>query len=345
MELDPDARILDEGFGSMMGTRYNTMTRLKRASILCFALLSFAKVSYAQYVTHTLAPDPAHMATPDELRMLESAPLPPLVIHAGDSYTVSVLNAKDFNVKGRVASDGTIDLPLAGKLSVAGTTTEDAQAAIRERLRTADMVKAAQVVVSIDSSPTATVSITGEVNHADAFPAYGRRTLGDYLSQAGGLKPTGSSIVTLVRPGLPSPIQLDLGTTPSNSEAGAIPLFAGDTVIVPSTGLAYAVGALRAQGVFPLKNTGPTTVLQLVAMANGVGYEGALNSSVIVRKTPQGLKEVPVRLGDILRHRTHDIALQADDILYVPTDKAKAAIKGGATGLAVALATAYVYTR
>jgi polysaccharide export outer membrane protein len=285
------------------------------------------------------------MATPTELQMLKTAPLPPLIIHPGDSYIISVLNAKDFSVRGRIASDGTIDLPLAGKLNLTGMTTEDAQAAIRERLRAADMVKAAQVVVTIDSSPNATVSISGEVNHPDNFPAYGRRTLGDYLSQAQGLKPTGSPIITLIRPGLPSPIQLDLGNAPATSEAAAIPLFAGDTLIVPTTGVAYAVGALRSQGAFPLKNYGPTTVLQLVALANGVGYEGSLNNSVIVRKTPQGLTEVPVRLGDILHHRTQDMALQADDILYVPTDKTKAAIKGGATSFIITLATAYLYTR
>ncbi len=330
-----------------MGNPHNTKTRWLPSAIrlLQVSIFSLAVISHAQYVTHTLTPDAAHMATPDELRMLMSAPLPPLVIHPGDSYAISVLNAKDFNAKGRVASDGTVDLPLAGKLDLTGMTTEDAQTAIRKSLRAAEMVKDAQVVVTIDSSPTDTVSISGEVNHPDAFPAFGRRTLGEYLSQAQGLKPTGSSIVTLIRPGLPSPVQLDLGPNPAASEPAGIPLFAGDSIIVPTTGLAYAVGALRSQGAFPLKNYGPTTVLQLVALANGVGYEGALNSSVIVRKTPEGLKEVKVRLGDILHHRTHDIALQADDILYVPTDKTKAAIKGGATGLVVALATSYLYTR
>jgi polysaccharide export outer membrane protein len=322
-----------------MGNVHNTAAKLLQASIL-----SLAVASHAQYVTHAITPDSAHLATTDELQMLKNTPLPPTLIHPGDSYIISVLNAKDFTVKGRVASDGSVDLPLAGRLSLTGMNTEAAQTAIADRLRSLDMVKEAQVVVVIDQSASATVSVTGEVTHAEAVPAFGTRTLIDYLSAAGGIKPTGSSIVTLVRPTLPAPVLLDLGNDPARSDAASIPIYAGDAIIVPATGLTYAVGAFRAQGAYPLKNHGPTTVLQLVAEANGVGYEGSLDSSVIVRKTPQGLQEVPVRLGQILKHRTNDIALQADDILYVPTSKAKAAVKGGAAGLAVALASAYLYT-
>jgi polysaccharide export outer membrane protein len=327
-----------------MGNVQTTAAKLLQASIVSLAVVSLAVASHAQYVTHAITPDSAHLATADELQMLKNTPLPPVLIHPGDAYTISVLNAKDFIVKGRVASDGSVDLPLAGRLSLTGMNTEAAQTAIADRLRALDMVKEAQVVVVIDQSASATVSVSGEVTHADTLPAFGKRTLIDYLSAVGGIKATGSSIVTLIRPTLPAPIMLDLGSDPAKSDAATIPIYAGDAIIVPATGLTYAVGAFRAQGAYPLKNHSPTTVLQLVAEANGVGYEGSLDSSVIVRKTPQGLTEVPVHLGQILKHRTNDIALQADDILYVPTSKAKAAVKGGAAGLAVALASAYLYT-
>ena len=272
-------------------------------------------------------------------------PIPPVTIHPGDAIGIAVLNAKDFNVKTRVESDGTVELPLVGPIVISGLTTEGAQREIRERLRSRDMVNEGQVVVAIEQSTSITVSVTGQVTQPGNYPAYGQRTLVDYLGDAHGLKDNGSSVVTLIRPTLPAPVQIDLGSNPATSLGGAIPIYPGDTIVVPSTGFVYAVGAFKSQGVFPLKNHGSTTVVQLAAEAGGANFEGNWNKAIIVRRGSNAPQEIPVHLADILNHQAPDVAIQADDILYLPSNDGKAALKGGAAGIAAALAAAFIYAR
>jgi hypothetical protein len=39
----------------------------------------------------------------------------------------------------------------------------------------------------------------------------------------------------------------------------------------------------------------------------------------MLRRTPNGLQELPVPLKDLLRAKVADIPVQADDIIYVPS--------------------------
>jgi polysaccharide export outer membrane protein len=77
-------------------------------------------------------------------------------------------------------------------------------------------------------------------------------------------------------------------------------------------------------------------------MAEGTNPTAALNRSKLIRKTPEGLKEVPLPLKKILDAKAPDWNLQADDILFVPSSAAKSAARRGleavvqaATGLAI----------
>jgi len=60
------------------------------------------------------------------------------------------------------------------------------------------------------------------------------------------------------------------------------------------------------------------TVMRVMALASGPVHGAALNRSHIIRRTPKGLQEVPVRLKQIMAGNAPDLPLQAEDILYVP---------------------------
>lgn len=289
------------------------------------------------------------------LHDLLSAKRPELIFAVDDVISVQVFGIKEYAAKQRVADDGSIIFPFVGKVPVAGLTVQQLQNVLALSLRQDGIIRDPQVTVSADSRPSAIVTVSGDVAKPGVFPAFGNRTVMDYLSEAGGMdniqsagsntsNSPASSVVTLIRTSLGMPVSIPLGSDPEKSPYGRIPLFPGDEIRVGKVGVIYAVGAFKNQGAYPLKNTSPTTVTQLVGLAGGIGYEAASAGARIVRTTGDSKTLLSVNVAKILKREAPDVALQPDDILFVPTNQMKAAIKGGGTGLIVSLASAYLYT-
>ena len=53
--------------------------------------------------------------------------------------------------------------------------------------------------------------------------------------------------------------------------------------------------------------------------------------------------EILFNYRDALKHAGPDPVLLSDDIVFIPTDRMRAALKGGGLGIAVALASAFLY--
>ena len=84
------------------------------------------------------------------------------------------------------------------------------------------------------------------------------------------------------------------------------------------------------------------TVLQAIAMAEGTNSTAKLNGAKLIRKSANGPQEMPLALQDMLSSKSPDIHLQAEDIIFVPSSRAKSAGKRtleaiiqAATGVAV----------
>ena len=268
---------------------------------------------------------------------------PEKVFHMDDVFNVQVYGVKDFNLQRRVGADGLVSLPLIGMVEVRGRTIEQVEQLIAGELRSRDLVQDAQVTVTIMSQPSLTVTVAGEVAKPGIFPALGRHTLSDYLAQAGGLQNTASSTVTLIRPGISDPLAVPIGPDPSRSRYAQIPIFPGDEIKAAKIGVVYVVGALKIQGAYPLKNTTPTTVMDAIAMAGGIGFEAAYGDARIYRTVGDHRVEEKVNVSKIMSGKAEDVPLIADDIVFVPTNKMKAAVKNGGAALAVSLASAYIY--
>jgi polysaccharide export outer membrane protein len=290
-----------------------------------------------------------------QLQTLLVAKRPAVVFRSNDIITVNVAGIDDYAVKQRVSDDGTIIFPLIGKTQVAGLNIEQLQQTITEALKNGGMVRDAQVTIIVEERPKEVVAVLGDVVHPGIYPALGDLTLADYLSEASGFvesvpnslggNSAASFIVTLIRPGLSTPVRIPLSTAPQDAAWGRIPLFPGDQIRVDKVGVVYVVGAVRAQGSFSLKNANRTTVTQLIALAGGVGYEADGGGTHIIRKNGDGTTVIPIDLIRILKGKDPDVALQQEDILFVPTNQLKAAIKGGGPSIIVSLATAALYTR
>jgi len=248
-------------------------------------------------------------------------------IAMGDLLVVHLYGAPDYAPPARVSLNGTIQLPLIGVIQVAGLTLRQIGNLITERLVSGEMYRDPQVAVELADSPNQVITVSGELH--GVIPVVGERRLFDVLSAAGGLTPTASHLITINRPGVPQPIVVDLGTDPAQSAQANVPVFAKDTVIVSRVGVVYLLGAFKSQGPIPLQQNSPFTLMQLAAVGGGPGFEGKLNDLRLIRTIGLDRKVVHVDIKKVMNGAAPDPVLQADDIVFLPTNAMKAAIKSG----------------
>ena len=187
------------------------------------------------------------------------------------------------------------------------------------------------------------VSVLGEVKSPGIYPAFGSHHLLDYISVAGGLTPLAGTNITLTRaahPDVPENVKISATTAPKPLNNPDI--LPGDSIFVERTGLIYVIGEVARPGGFPMDHDQHLTILQAIALAQGTSYTAAKSSSKIIRTTPQGRQEIPVNLKNILAAKAPDEPLQDNDILFIPSSAAKAALKNMETLLPVA-ASATIY--
>jgi polysaccharide export outer membrane protein len=267
-----------------------------------------------------------------------------MILMSGDLIRVSVFESTDYSDIERISLDGTVRLPLAGVIKLAGLSLQDAQLAIAARLVQLEMFKNPQVSVQVSEAPGHVATVTGEMH--GSIPVIGHKRLLDVLSVVGGMSPSASPVITIERPGVTEPIIVDLGSDPVHSSAANVPVFAGDTVLIGNVGGFYVIGAVKTPGLQHLNGFLPTTVLQAVALSGGVQFASKQNETKLIRTVGSQRSLVPLHLKNILNGKEPDPILQADDILFVPPDRVKAFLTSGGFSTIFSLAiAAYAITR
>jgi polysaccharide export outer membrane protein len=317
------------------------------ALLLCAGLWLVPGQAQAQYLgaapQHGSAPPAGAAAGSDVVSALLAAQRPPVTLQPGDELQIEIFEIPKYQYRTRVNTDGTVGMPLVASISLEGLTAEQAEMAIAHRLQNDGMVNDPHVQVTVLEKPSQVITVAGDVMKPGIFPAFGNSTLLNVLSQASGFTLLASRTITLNRPGAAQPYALNLGSNPASSPVGLIPVFAGDTITVGSVGVFYVVGAVKLSGVYKLKTESPTTAVQAVTEAGGAGFEAQGTRAEIVRTIDGKRVEIPFDYAKALAHLGPDPVLIADDIVFLPTDKLRATIKGGGVGVAVALASAFFY--
>ena len=108
-------------------------------------------------------------------------------------------------------------------------------------------------------------------------------------------------------------------------------VYPGDVVKVPGAELVYVVGEVGKPGGFQLKSNENVTVLQAIALAQGLTHTSASAHSRIIRTDPATGKrqEIPIDLPKILAGKTADPMLEPRDIVFVPNSTGRAAFYRG----------------
>jgi polysaccharide export outer membrane protein len=115
------------------------------------------------------------------------APRPPAVdatLGAGDLFDVRVFGEAELTGTYRVGTDGTIDYPLVGRVSVAGKLPSELTTELREKLRA--FVHAPQVSILVREMNSKRFIVYGQVQKPGAFPYSGSMTIVQAISLAGG---------------------------------------------------------------------------------------------------------------------------------------------------------------
>jgi polysaccharide biosynthesis/export protein len=264
-----------------------------------------------------------------------------LVIGPGDEIEVTVYDAPDLSRHTRVSADGNISMPLVGYVRVAGLSSNEAGEAIETQLRQNKVVNNPQVSVYVKEYISSGISVAGEVAKPGVYSALGPHRLFDILQAAGGLTERAASTVTISHRGDENSITVELPKDPGELSRVNVELVPGDTVVVPKAGIVYVLGEVSKPGGYVLNSTSGVTLLRVVAAAGGPTHAAAVGGTKMLRRTPNGLQELPVPLKDLLRAKVADIPVQADDIIYVPSSRMKTALN--ASALLTTLGTTALY--
>jgi polysaccharide export outer membrane protein len=290
-----------------------------------------------------------------------------------DLLDVSVFEASEMNCTVRVSTSGDFSFPMLGPVRAAGLTPEQLESVLEELLRRS-YIKDPHVRVFVRELHSHSVSVVGAVKMPGVFQIQGAKPLLEIVSMAQGLSDDAGDTVLITRSAaLAEPEAFASGASAGGGGDGDgqseprdgpatekinlkkllgasdpalnVPVYPGDTVTVTHAGLVYVVGEVHKPGGFVVKNGENVSVLQALALAEGLTRTSSVKQARIIRtEAGTGARaEIPLNLGKVLSGKLPDPILQLDDIVFVPNSLAKGALFRGSEAALVAATGAAIY--
>src|SRR5678815_3834014 len=114
-----------------------------------------------------------------------------------DTFDVRVYGEAELSGTVRVATDGTIDYPLVGRVQVSGLRTGEIQKMLVERLKDR-ILKDPQVVVTVKDRNSQKISVLGQVAKPGQVSYYPNMTIVDAIASAGGFTGIAAKNLSLI---------------------------------------------------------------------------------------------------------------------------------------------------
>jgi polysaccharide export outer membrane protein len=267
-----------------------------------------------------------------------------LAIGPGDLLHLKVLESPELEQATRVSDAGTVALILGGKVKVAGLTPAEAAVAIERALVEGHYVLTPHVSVTTEQTATENVTILGQVRTPGSYPIATPRPILDVLALAGGLNDLAQRKVTIQRHASKERVDYVLSNSANAALDANVPVYPGDTVLVPKADVVYVLGDVnRPGGIAIVTNDSKLSALQALTLAGGTPPNAVPSHSRLIRKQPDGSHvELPLQLSAMQKGKEPDIPLQGDDIIYVPFSYARN-MAVGAGSLVGATSSAAIY--
>lgn len=261
-----------------------------------------------------------------------------------DQLVISAPELSDFgNKPARIDGEGNVQVPLVGRVHVAGLTAEQAEKELDKRLST--YIRDPQVVVNVSEVHSEPVSVLGAVNTPGVHQVQGHKTLLEMLASAGGIRPDAGYSVRITR-------QVEWGCIPlpgatldpsgrfsvaevnlkkimgAKDPAENIQILPHDVISVPKAEMVYVIGDVKRSGGFVLGEHQSISVLQALSLAEGLsGTADARHAKILrLKGDTDQREELPVDVKDLLKGKKKDVSLQGNDILFIPGSTGKKAV-------------------
>ncbi|MSO23906.1 MAG: hypothetical protein EXQ58_11835 [Acidobacteria bacterium] len=208
------------------------------------------------------------------------------VLGPSDVITIQALDVDEISNKPVwIDTGGFINVPLVGRVKAAGLTIQELEAQLNVQLK--PFVQVPQMVVAISEFRSQPVSILGLVTTPGVLQVQGRKTLLEVLSLAGGLRPEAGAVAKITRRLDYGEIPLPGATTDASGQFSVadlqlkalmegkspeqnILIRPHDVISVPKADILYIIGQVKKSGGFVLSDRRRTTVIEALAMAEGM---------------------------------------------------------------------------
>jgi polysaccharide export outer membrane protein len=261
----------------------------------------------------------------------EGGNLPAQKIGANDLLSISVYGAPELTRTVRVSAEGFLRLPmLKQKIEAKGLMPSDLEEKIAAALDGEKILVEPVVTVTIAEYHSRPISVAGAVKAPLTFQALGQTTLLEALTRAQGLSSEAGTEILVTRPplvagGVPRVERIPVkGLIDAADPVLNVTLEGGEEVRVPQIGRIFVVGNVKHPGAFKIEDGFGLTLLKALAMAEGL-MPFANKQAFIYRHgdtaSPAAQQEVPIDLRKILDRKLPDVALTANDILYIPDNR------------------------
>ena len=252
------------------------------------------------------------------------ANLPVQKIGADDLVDISVYGSPELTRTVRVGAQGQIRLPMLKRnLQAAGLLPGELELAIVEALRAEQILVEPLVTVTMAEYRSRPISVAGAVKRPLTFQAFGNVTLLDAIARAEGLASEAGPDILITRGAETERISVKAlmgGGAPALNPR----LTGGEEIRVPEAGRVYVVGSVKHPGAFTLRDASETSVLKVLALAEGLIPFASKEAYIFRRRDgTESKSEIAIALSKIMGRKSPDVMLAVDDILYVPDSKGR----------------------
>jgi len=240
---------------------------------------------------------PAVVATPD-YRLGE-----------GDMLTIRVYGESDVSGEYAVASDGTVNFPYLGAVTVAGKTAHQVETEFTASLSDGYYV-APQLNVVVSAFGSRKVEIYGAVKKSGAYYLTGPTYLREMLARAGWVDRERSTRQVLVRHKDETSHVVSIDDLMSSGE-GNVELQPGDMISVQEGEVVYVAGEVSKPGAIMFADG--LTVTQALTRAGGPTDFAQLRGAYILR----GGEKISINLRRVQNGRDADLSMKPGDQLFL----------------------------
>ena len=308
-------------------------------------------------------------------------------IGAEDLVEISVFEAPELNRLLRVSASGEISLPLLDAVKAAGLTPRELESVLQELLRRTYMkdphvgvfvremqshavsvfgavkkpgvfqIRGTKTVLEMLSMAEGLAEDAGDtvlVMRGASFSGIAQRNPDNPEAQtsdspAAG-RSEGAAAISSPReaPQGRETVEINLKNLLESADSrDNVPVYPGDIVKVTRAGIVYVVGEVKKPGGFVLKSNENISVLQAVALGEGLTRTAAKSHTRIIRTDEQtgARTELAIDLGKILAGKAPDPLLRPKDIVFVPNSTARGAMFRGAEAAVSVISGVIVFRR